>query len=213
MSGDGYAHCLVHLLRRELAVDLLHSLARPLHGRQRFSVDVRRLDGVYLLLERADLCLRLLQAVLVGLLAPQRRFRHYRAKDTSASVNRQARGRTPPPPASPRAPTVLVGVDVLPCYGLLLVHLCLQVPLPLLQHVQLGPEAQDGVLGAVFPLLRGPSAKPAPDARHVDGGRWSRGRVEKRWSHGRVEKRFRGAMMQDATKAMIGAWAGSLEVG
>jgi len=50
-----HVHGLVHLLRRELAVDLLHGLGGALHGRERLPVDVGRLDGVDLLLQRPDL--------------------------------------------------------------------------------------------------------------------------------------------------------------
>lgn len=70
-------HCRVDFLWRQVAVDLLHGRGCPLHRRQCLSVDVGRLDGVDLLLERAYLGLRLLQAVLQRLLAPQRRHRRF----------------------------------------------------------------------------------------------------------------------------------------
>ncbi len=55
-GGEGaIVHCLVHLLRREFPVNLLHGLAGLLHGRQRLPVDIRRFDRVDLLLQRSDL--------------------------------------------------------------------------------------------------------------------------------------------------------------
>ena len=82
----GYAHRLVDLLRRQLAVDLLHGIARALHGGERLTVDIGGLDGVYLLLECSDLRVRLLQAVLVNLLAPERRLGRYRATGSAAAA-------------------------------------------------------------------------------------------------------------------------------
>lgn len=64
-------HGLVHLVWRQLAVDLLHGLARTLHGGQRLHVDVCRLYRVDLLLERGDLRQGLLETVLMRLLASQ----------------------------------------------------------------------------------------------------------------------------------------------
>lgn len=49
-------------------MDVLHGLARLLHGQQGFPVDVGRLDGVDLLLQRADLRYRLVETVLMRLL-------------------------------------------------------------------------------------------------------------------------------------------------
>ena len=69
--ADGvHVHGLVHLLGRQLAVDVLHGLAGALHGRQGLAVDVGRLDGVDLLLQRRYLRHRLLQVVFMGLFAP-----------------------------------------------------------------------------------------------------------------------------------------------
>jgi hypothetical protein len=62
--------------------------------------------------------------------------------------------------------TILVCGDVFPCQGVLLIRLGLEVFLSLLQHIELRSEAQNGILGAVFPLLRSAAAKPAPDTRH-----------------------------------------------
>ena len=70
-----HVHCLVDLLWRELAMYLLHSLAGPLHRRKSLSVDIRRLDGIYLLVKRADLSQCLLKAVLVLLFASESRLR------------------------------------------------------------------------------------------------------------------------------------------
>lgn len=69
-----HIHCLVHLVGRKLAVDLLHSLARLLHGCQRLAVDVCRLDRVDLLFQRSYLRNRLLHRVFMGLLASQGRL-------------------------------------------------------------------------------------------------------------------------------------------
>lgn len=55
-------------------MNLLHGLARLLHGRQRIAVDVCRLDVVDLLLQRRDLLFRLLQRALVRLFPSQRGF-------------------------------------------------------------------------------------------------------------------------------------------
>lgn len=70
-SGGHCIHCLVHLLGRELAMYVLHRLAGLLHRQERLLVDVGRLDGIYLLLQRSDLRLSLLEAVFVLLLAFQ----------------------------------------------------------------------------------------------------------------------------------------------
>lgn len=69
--GKG-VHGLIHLVGRELAVYLLHGLAGLLHRQQRLLVDIGRLDRVYLLLQRSDLGLGLLEAVLMRLLTLQR---------------------------------------------------------------------------------------------------------------------------------------------
>lgn len=46
--------------------------------------------------------------------------------------------------------------------GVLLVDLALEILLALLQHIKLRSESQDGILGAVLPLLLGGAAEPAP---------------------------------------------------
>lgn len=56
-------------------MDLLHRLARPLHRRKGFPVDVGRLDGVDLLLESTDLAESLVERVFMLLLPSQRRLR------------------------------------------------------------------------------------------------------------------------------------------
>lgn len=63
--------------------------------------------------------------------------------------------------------TILIRRDILPGNRILLRHLILQMLLPLLQHVQLAPQHQDGVFGRILPLLRGRTAEPGP---HFDGG-------------------------------------------
>lgn len=62
--------------------------------------------------------------------------------------------------------TVLVRVDVLPGDGILLAYLVRQVCLSLLQHVELCPQSEDGILGGVVGPLGPSPSKPSPDARH-----------------------------------------------
>ena len=66
--------------------------------------------------------------------------------------------------------TSFIRADVLPRYRILLVHLVLQVLLPLRQHLQRAPQAQNGILGAVLFLrsVAAPKATKSP-ARHVVG--------------------------------------------
>lgn len=64
-------HCLVNLINIEFAMDLLHSLARALHSRKSLSVDIRRLDRVYLLLQGRYLGGRLFKSMLMLLLSSQ----------------------------------------------------------------------------------------------------------------------------------------------
>jgi hypothetical protein len=71
-----------------------------------------------------------------------------------------------------RVPTILIRGNVLPRDGVLLVHLCHQVSLSLLQHLQLRPQAEDRIFGAVLLLLGGPAAEPSPDARHLVAYVW-----------------------------------------
>ena len=152
-------HRLVDLLHREFAVYLLHGLAGLLHRLQRLAVDIRRLDGVYLLLERADLTQGLLQGVLVRLLAFQNRLRSY-VSASPVSVTRSGTGLW-------IRQTVLVCGDVLPGDSILLVYLVRQMRLSFLQHVELCPQVEDGTLGGVVGPLGSPPSEPAPDARHV----------------------------------------------
>jgi hypothetical protein len=70
-------HGLVDLLGPELAVDVLHSHACPLHGEEGLLVDIGRLDGVYLLFDGPDVAHCLLEVVLADLLAFQCRLRRY----------------------------------------------------------------------------------------------------------------------------------------
>lgn len=68
--------------------------------------------------------------------------------------------------------TVLVGIDILPRQGILLVYLVLEVLLAFLEHLQLRPEGEDCILGSIL-LLRSRTAKePAPPrSRHGDDSR------------------------------------------
>ena len=134
---------------------LLHSLAGPLHRRESLSVYIRRLDGVYLLVKGADLSQCLLEAVLLLLLASESRLRSYcpwHGQWPSASHELICMSHT-----------IFVRVHHLPSDPILLLYLALQVLLTLLEHVQLRSKTQDGILGALFPLLRSPAAKPAPN--------------------------------------------------
>lgn len=63
-------HDIVDLVDCEASVDLLHRRACILHRVERFLVDIRRLNTVYLALERHDLRRRLLKRVLELLLPP-----------------------------------------------------------------------------------------------------------------------------------------------
>lgn len=67
--------------------------------------------------------------------------------------------------------TSFICADVLPRYRILLVHLVLQMLLPLRQHFQRAPQAQNGILGAVLFLrsVAAPKAAESP-ARHGVGG-------------------------------------------
>lgn len=67
-----HVHGLIHLVDGKLAVDLLHGIAGILHCVERLLVDIRRLDGVDLALQRHYLVLGLLERVLELLLTPKR---------------------------------------------------------------------------------------------------------------------------------------------
>lgn len=51
---------------------------------------------------------------------------------------------------------------MLPCCGILLRDLILEMLLPLLQHIQLSAQHQDSVLGRLLALLGGCAAEPGP---------------------------------------------------
>ena len=74
-----HVHDVVHLVDAQIAVDVLHGLTRAAHRGERLLVDVGRLDRVDLVLEHGDLVGRLLERVLVRLLALQRGFCSYPA--------------------------------------------------------------------------------------------------------------------------------------
>jgi hypothetical protein len=143
-------------------VYLLHRFAGLLHRLQRLAVDIRRLDGVYLLLECTDLAQCLLQGVFVRLLAFQRRLRGYASASRSASaveINKEN------VPAKVQL-TVLICVNILPGNTILLGYLVRQVCLSFLQHVELGSQPEDSILGGVVGPLGPSPSKPAPYTRH-----------------------------------------------
>ena len=53
-----------------------------------------------------------------------------------------------------RRPTSLIRTNILPRNLILLRHLILQMPFPLLQHIELLPQINDSFLRCIFPLLR-----------------------------------------------------------
>lgn len=63
-------HGLVNFIDVKLAVDLCHGFTGLRHGIKGLLIDVRRFDGIYLLLESRYLGSRLLKRVLVLLLPP-----------------------------------------------------------------------------------------------------------------------------------------------
>ena len=67
--AGGYVHCEVYVLHSHLAVYLFHSFAGVLHSDEGFLIDICGFYGVYLLLEHGYLAVRLLEGVLVLLLA------------------------------------------------------------------------------------------------------------------------------------------------
>jgi hypothetical protein len=136
-EGEGYVHCLVYRVYGHAGVYLRQGLAGACHGAERLLVDIRALDARDVVLERHDLRTRLLQLVLVLLLAAQ------------GCLGRR-----------------LVGRHEFPCQRILLVHLVLQVLLTLGQHLQLPPHLQDRLLRRLL-LRCGAAAKPAESpARH-----------------------------------------------
>jgi hypothetical protein len=162
---QGDTHCLIHLLGRKLAMYLLHRLAGLLHRQERFLVDIGRLDGIYLLLQRPDLRLGLLEAVLVLLLTFQGSLRGCHVEGA-----RLARAAMQAPVCLDRVFLTILVVcgDVFPGQLILLIHLVLEVPLALLQHVKLRPQPEDGVLRGILLLLsRGPAEPAQAPARHV----------------------------------------------
>ncbi len=62
-------HRLIHLINIKLAMDLLHSLTRTFHCSKGLSIDIRRLDRVYLLFQGRYLGSRLLEGMLMLLLS------------------------------------------------------------------------------------------------------------------------------------------------
>jgi hypothetical protein len=77
MASKRHVHCLVDVLERHFAVNLLHSGTGLLHCGQSLVVDVRRFDGVYLLLELHDLRRCLLEVLLVDLFPSEGVLRRY----------------------------------------------------------------------------------------------------------------------------------------
>lgn len=141
-------------------MDLCHGVAGLLHRVQRLLVDVGSLDRIDLLLELRDLRLRRLEVLLVELLPSESGLGDCkRSYQVSSVVDTNQLNLAL---SDQRERTILVCCDVLPRYRLLLIHLILQTLFPLLQHVQLLPQLQDGVLGRIFPLLRGRATEPRP---------------------------------------------------
>ena len=62
-------------------------------------------------------------------------------------------------------PTVLICIYMLSRDRILLLHLIHEVPLAFLEHLQLRPQAEDGILRSIL-FLRRTTAKPAPNSRH-----------------------------------------------
>jgi hypothetical protein len=67
--------------------------------------------------------------------------------------------------------TSFIRANVLPRYRILLVHLVLQMLLPLRQHLQRTPQAQNGILGAVLFLCSVTAPKAAESPGRHDVGR------------------------------------------
>lgn len=77
LDVENNSHCLIHLLRCELAVNLLHSLASLLHRQQGLVIDVGGFDRIDLCLERLYLCQRLFLRVFVCLFTSKGSFGGY----------------------------------------------------------------------------------------------------------------------------------------
>ena len=67
--AGGGVHGCVYVFHRHLAVNLLHGFPGILHGDKGLLIDICRLDGIDLLLQHGYLAVRLLEGVLMLLLA------------------------------------------------------------------------------------------------------------------------------------------------
>lgn len=157
-------------------MDVLHRRAGILHGLQRAAINVGRLDGVDLLLQRADLRLCLLQRALVRLFPSQRRLGRYTCPTFVSLVTSfffRLLSRISDAALAGchlRLTACVVSRHVLARSSVLVGNLILQVRLALLQHVKLRPQAQDRIFGRVFAVLRRTAAaEPAPHG-YVGGG-------------------------------------------
>lgn len=83
--------------------------------------------------------------------------------------------------APPGIHTVLIRVDVFPRQVVLLVHLCLQVLLALVQHLELTSQLQYRALGGIFLCGGAATTEPAPHAVYeCEGGAWDMTREKAR---------------------------------
>jgi hypothetical protein len=139
-------HCVIHFINAEIAMNICHSLTRFLHGQKRLSIDVCRLDRINLLFQGCDLSRGLFKGVLVLLFTSKCGFRGYPKKSAISPeyLEHCVKSRCNHPSAEvslsshiTHIRTILVGADILSSYRILLIHLVLQMPFSLLQHLQL----------------------------------------------------------------------------
>jgi hypothetical protein len=173
-------HRLVDLVDREAAVDVLDGFAGVLHGVQGLLVDVGGFDAADLALDGHHLRRGLLELVLEGLFAAEGGFGDcvvvllvvysFCVCDLALSLLTRLQHDYPTSTSNrARLLTAFIRAHMLPRNRILLVHLVLQVLLPLRQHLQRAAQAQDGVLRAVLFLrcITAPKATEAP-ARHLE---------------------------------------------
>lgn len=142
---------------------LFHSFARILHSDESFLVDVRGFNRIYLLLKHRYLPVRLFKGVLVLLLALKGVAGSYAIPVSASTINNTPRSSLcllHPCMLGGRRPTSLIRTNILPRNLILLRHLILQMPFPLLQHIELLPQINDSFLRCIFPLLRRLASKP-----------------------------------------------------
>ena len=110
-------------------MDLVHGRACRLHRLQSLLVDIRRFDGVDLLFQLGDLCRRLFEVLLMDLFPSESSLSGWSAVALVGSSLSQQRTMS--------IRTVLICADILLRHIFLLLHLILQVLLPLLKHIEL----------------------------------------------------------------------------